>query len=1108
MKKRIGTFVAVLAILTGTTYAGVALAANPAADLDQCANDPAPSPRTDGCNTSASQWVNGNLNASKSLYFEGDTIPYRMRFTNLAGLNTVVHHVIIEWDTTKGGKHAIDYLDDVDESVNGTPAINPCLGVSTCNPASFSTTNGSIPADPQVTAGATVPPAINTGAFRIYGGSITSLTSPTKVGNVTCTNANTGGSYCYSSGSGFTGDKSAAIQVNFIASVASPVLAWGGHIATRANWGQGNSAGAVSGSPYHMRLIDLDGSGGNQDRSLSADAVVLPGSITIIKDAVANSLQDFSFADTGGLTPTSFILDDDSGVTGADGTRSNTQAFNAITSFTTYTFTETAVSHWALSLTTPPCTVTSPNSGSSTGNATTGVVTVNLKEGENYTCTFTNTHQQNTPGITTTLSATTGNIGDTVHDGSTLSGATSDAAGTVKYRVYSTTTACNAGTYDTPGGTDAGSVTVAAGVIPDSNGVQFNDAGTYYWRAFYSGDANNDPASSGCSEEILVISPNTTHLSTTTNITSGSIGAELTDSAALTGATSNAGGTISFYLFAPGATCMDTGTITGYAYSATGVPVTSNGTYSSADATATTGSNTATVAGTYTWSAVYTDGANNVSSHSSCGSEDVVIAPNGPTITTTLSAETGNIGDTVHDGSTLHGATDDAGGTVKYAVYSSATDCEAGTYDSPGGTSAGSKTVVAGVVPDSDGVQFTDAGTYYWRAFYGGDSNNTGNSSGCDEEVLVIGPNHPTLTTDTDPDSGNIGDTLTDSATLTGAASGTGTITFYLFGPDTTCNADGTGAVYSSVITGVTADGTVYSKDGTESGDNTATIAGTYTWLATYSDGANNVATDSGCGSEDVVISPNTPTVSTLLSDLGPITIGTTVHDSATLNDATSDASGTISYALYSDDTCSTLVADLTPDPSAVTNGSAPDSTSYTFNNAGTFYFQATYSGDSNNTGPVSSECTSEELVVSPNMPDIATQPTLNVRDAVTISNLASVTTYGNLTVKLVNGTDCTGETLQTFVWYGHDRPDGGNDFTGNGTYTTEFVTVNKDAELHWCTEYEGDANNAARPFADDDEVVTVDFKDASIWAAAGFGLSLPIMLWSAWRRRRRDAEI
>ncbi|MCV4820721.1 hypothetical protein OFM15_32065, partial [Escherichia coli] len=65
--------------------------------------------------------------------------------------------------------------------------------------------------------------------------------------------------------------------------VANPVLAWGGHIAWGGDWGIGNSAGGINGSPYHMRLISFDGSGGNQDRSLSADAVIVAGVVNIVK---------------------------------------------------------------------------------------------------------------------------------------------------------------------------------------------------------------------------------------------------------------------------------------------------------------------------------------------------------------------------------------------------------------------------------------------------------------------------------------------------------------------------------------------------------------------------------------------------------------------------------------------------------------------------------------------------------------------------------------------------------------------------------------------------------------------------------------------------------
>src|SRR5262249_22292193 len=41
--------------------------------------------------------------------------------------------------------------------------------------------------------------------------------------------------------------------------------------------------------------------------------------------------------------------------------------------------------------------------------------------------------------------------------------------------------------------------------VPDSNGVTFNNAGTYYWQASYSGDANNGSAKSTCTEEQLTV---------------------------------------------------------------------------------------------------------------------------------------------------------------------------------------------------------------------------------------------------------------------------------------------------------------------------------------------------------------------------------------------------------------------------------------------------------------------------------------------------------------------------------------------------------------------------------------------------------------------------
>jgi hypothetical protein len=103
-------------------------------------------------------------------------------------------------------------------------------------------------------------------------------------------------------------------------------------------------------------------------------------------------------------------------------------------------------------------------------------------------------------------------VGATVHDSATLSGATADAGGTVTYTVY-TDSACSQGAQS------AGTKTVTNGVVPDSDAITFNTAGDFYWQAVYSGDVNNDGASSTCTEEHLVVSNPVTSKITPTQTT-------------------------------------------------------------------------------------------------------------------------------------------------------------------------------------------------------------------------------------------------------------------------------------------------------------------------------------------------------------------------------------------------------------------------------------------------------------------------------------------------------------------------------------------------------------------------------------------------------------
>ncbi len=217
-------------------------------------------------------------------------------------------------------------------------------------------------------------------------------------------------------------------------------------------------------------------------------------------------------------------------------------------------------------------------------------------------CTYTN-HTKVNPRIATTLSATTVGIGTAVHDSAALTGATATAGGTVTYTVYKNDSSC------TQNGQSAGTVSVTNGVVPDSDAITFNSAGDFYWQAVYSGDPDNNPATSVCTSELLVVSPNLTGLSTAQNLIPN-------DDATLSGATGNAGGTITFDLFAPtDATCSGTPALTQE------VAVSGNGTYSTTNTTF-----IASDVGTWRWLVVYSGDDNNVGQTSACGVERFTIA--------------------------------------------------------------------------------------------------------------------------------------------------------------------------------------------------------------------------------------------------------------------------------------------------------------------------------------------------------------------------------------------------------------------------------------------------------------------------------------------------
>ena len=372
-------------ILTAKDASGKILAVhyfrdgNAAANLDQCANGGVGDPH-EPC--TMTNWVNGNLGASKAHYNEGDSVPYRLRFSNLD--TAVSHTVTFSWDTTKSGKHAIDYVTSFDRTETLALGNNPCSGVSGCDLGVFDTEG--IPVDANVTngfngvddvpAGPTGGDDITQvpGVFTLFNGTITAVSGYTLSGS-------------------YAGDSTTSITLTFTASTSNPVLAWGGHIGTRVDWGILNSAINIPGSPYHTSLVDLDGSGGSQDRSLSADAVFFPISLTIIKETDPDDAQSKTFDyTTTGTDLSAFSL------TPANGTTQATKNFT-LTDDSARSVTESDPSAAApeFDLTSLSCVQTDGGLGVGTFNTNLGTRTVSFtpKEGQSLTCTFINTENQN-----------------------------------------------------------------------------------------------------------------------------------------------------------------------------------------------------------------------------------------------------------------------------------------------------------------------------------------------------------------------------------------------------------------------------------------------------------------------------------------------------------------------------------------------------------------------------------------------------------------------------------------------------------------------------------------------------------------------------------------
>ena len=195
-----------------------------------------------------------------------------------------------------------------------------------------------------------------------------------------------------------------------------------------------------------------------------------------------------------------------------------------------------------------------------------------------------------------------------MHDSAKLTGATTGAAGTVTYTVYSGAT-CNGSPVFAPP-----AVNVSKGGVPDSPAFTPAAAGTYNWLAVYSGDGANGGSSSTCGSETLTVTALAAPtIATSLSTTAVATGTAVHDSAKLTGAATGAGGTVTYTVYG-GTTCTGSPV-----FAPPGVSVVGGVVPNSPDFTPQT-------IGTYNWLAIYSGDSADASATTKCGDETLTVS--------------------------------------------------------------------------------------------------------------------------------------------------------------------------------------------------------------------------------------------------------------------------------------------------------------------------------------------------------------------------------------------------------------------------------------------------------------------------------------------------
>jgi len=498
-------------------------------------------------------------------------------------------------------------------------------------------------------------------------------------------------------------------------------------------------------------------------------------------------------------------------------------------------------------------------------------------------------------------------------------------------------------------------------------------------------------------------------------------GGTMYDTSSLKGATATAGGTVTYYYF--------TDSLCNVGETQVGQPVdVSNGVVPNSNPQA------FDQAGNFSWYAYYSGDANNNFAVSPC--EPLTVELASPRLSLSFQSSNITIGDSEYAAANMTASSPTAGGTLTYELFS-------------GYTCAGSPTVVNtvsvvdAIVPRSYGYQLPNAGNFSWNAVYSGDTSNHPATSPC--EQLTVGRAPVSVTTSLTEDKIDVGSSVAGTASLFGETfNAGGKVTYYYFS-QLGCSGTRTQAGKPVNVTdGVVPDSVHVIFDG----------AGQYSWQAVYTGDSNNSPATGQCA--QFTVGPVLPMVSLTVNSTS-VTVDQSVVVSATLADFFNESSmGYVVFYYYNGSPCTGSVSVAAASASVSYGRLTPKTSGETLTVPGTYYWEADYSGDTNNLA-AKSQC---ELVTV-NVPGVSLSAALS---ASTVALGASVTD----TVTLKGETSSAGGTVSYYYY-------SGGFCSGKGTAVGTPVTVahgvvpgsaaqafSAPGTYSWDAVYSGDPDNNA----------------------------------------------